>query len=140
MQLFTEPLVVEQIVYSHLKDQVTVVSLLKSLHTLVLLLLEPIKVDKECGLEHQEINKTTQKQNDSQNKDIIHKNIQKKIKKNPKIIKNSIVIIISIIATILLIDTFKFQLNNYIPGIDSILNNLYESLKDLSLFFKDLIN
>ena len=89
---------------------------------------------------YQEINKTTQKQNDSQNKDIIHKNIQKKIKKNPKIIKNSIVIIISIIATILLIDTFKFQLNNYIPGIDSILNNLYESLKDLSLFFKDLIN
>ena len=62
-----------------------------------------------------------------------------KKKKNPKIIKNSLVFIISIIALIILLDTFKYQLNNYIPGLDSILNNLYESLKDLSLFFKDLL-
>ena len=41
-------------------------------------------------------------------------------------------------ALIILLDTFKYQLNNYIPGLNSILNNLYESLKDLSLFFKDL--
>ena len=64
----------------------------------------------------------------------------KENKKNPKIIKNSLVSIISIMALIILLDTFKHQLNNYIPGLDSILNNLYESLKDLSLFFKDLIN
>ena len=61
-------------------------------------------------------------------------------KKNPKIIKNSLVLIISIMALIILLDTFKYQLNNYIPELDSILNNLYESLKDLSLFFNDLIN
>ena len=61
-------------------------------------------------------------------------------KKNPKIIKNSLVLIISILALIVLLDTFKFQLNSYFPGLDSLLNNLYESLKDLSLFFKDLIN
>ena len=61
MQLFKEQLVVEQIIYSHLKDQVTEVSLLKSLHTLVLLLLEPIKVDKECGSEHQEMVMLTSK-------------------------------------------------------------------------------
>ena len=61
-------------------------------------------------------------------------------KKKPKIIKNSLVLIISIMAAIILLDTFKYQLNNYIPELDSILNNLYESLKDLSLFFKDLIN
>ena len=30
--------------------------------------------------------------------------------------------------------------DSYIPELDSILNNLYESLEDLSLFFKDLIN
>ena len=62
------------------------------------------------------------------------------IKKNPKIIKNSLVVIISILALIVLLDTFKYQLDNYIPGLDSILNNLYESLKDLSLFFRDLID
>tara|TARA_B100000073_G_scaffold273737_1_gene233557 strand:+ start:722 stop:1156 length:435 start_codon:yes stop_codon:yes gene_type:complete len=70
-------------------------------------------------------------------KNIANKSI---IKKKPKIINLFLVLIISIIALIVLLDTFKFQLNNYIPGIDSILNNLYESLKDLSLFFKDLIN
>ena len=61
-------------------------------------------------------------------------------KKNPKIIKNSLVLIISIVALIVLLDTFKFQLNSYIPKLDLILNNLYESLKDISLFFKDLVN
>ena len=64
----------------------------------------------------------------------------KKIKTNPKIVKNSLVFIISVVALIILLDTFKFQLNNYFPGLDSLLNNLYESLKDISLFFKDLIN
>ena len=67
-------------------------------------------------------------------------NKTKKNKNNPKIIKNSLVFIISAIALIILLDTFKFQLNNYLPGLDLILNNLYESLKDLLLFFKDLIN
>ena len=62
------------------------------------------------------------------------------VQKNPKIIKNSLVLIISVLALIILLDTFKYQINNYIPDFVSILNNLYESLKDLSLFFNDLIN
>ena len=67
-------------------------------------------------------------------------NTNKKNIKNPKIIKNSLVLIISTVALIVVLDTFKFQLNNYIPKLDLILNNLYESLKDISLFFKDLVN
>tara|TARA_Y100001958_G_C21199053_1_gene525950 strand:+ start:126 stop:587 length:462 start_codon:yes stop_codon:yes gene_type:complete len=73
-------------------------------------------------------------------KDLKKPSDDNKIKKKPKIIKNSLVFVISVIALIVLLDTFKYQLNNYIPELDSILNNLYESLKDLSLFFKDLIN
>ena len=73
-------------------------------------------------------------------KDLKKPSVDNKIKKKPKIIKNSLVFVISVIALIVLLDTFKYQLNNYIPELDSILNNLYESLKDLSLFFKDLIN
>ena len=73
-------------------------------------------------------------------KDLKKPSDNNKIKKKPKIIKNSLVFVISVIALIVLLDTFKYQLNNYIPELDSILNNLYESLKDLSLFFKDLIN
>ena len=64
----------------------------------------------------------------------------KHAEKSPKIIKNGLVLVITVIALIILLDTFKYQLNNYIPELDSILNNLYESLKDLSLFFNDLIN
>ncbi len=60
-------------------------------------------------------------------------------KKKPNIIKYTFVIIISLIALIILTDTFKNQLNNYIPGINLVLNNLYETLKDISLFFQDLI-
>ena len=70
----------------------------------------------------------------------VEKNKFSKVKKNPKIIKNALIFIISIIALIVLLDTFKIQLKNFMPGLDSILNNLYESLKDISLFFKDLIN
>tara|TARA_B100001540_G_scaffold314179_1_gene338568 strand:- start:1783 stop:2244 length:462 start_codon:yes stop_codon:yes gene_type:complete len=73
-------------------------------------------------------------------KDLKKPSVDNKIKKKPKIIKNSLVFVISVIALIVLLDTFKYQLNYYFPELDSILNNLYESLKDLSLFFKDLIN
>ena len=63
------------------------------------------------------------------------KNITKKF----NFIKIFIVIFISIIAMIILIDTFKLQLEKYIPGIKFILDNLYETLKDFSLFIKDLL-
>ena len=50
-----------------------------------------------------------------------------------------LVLIISILAMILLIDTFKMQISIVFPEIIKILNNLYESLTDIYLFFKDLI-
>ena len=82
------------------------------------------------------------KENENKNKYKEHKKKSgiTENKKKPKIVKNSLVFIISIVALIILLDTFKYKLNNYIPGLESILNNLYESLKDLSLFFKDLLN
>ena len=87
-----------------------------------------------------EPNKKIKKEIKFKSKKAEYPNSPNKIKKNPKIIKNSLVFLISIIALIMLLDTFKYQLKNYFPGLDSILNNLYESLKDLILFFKDLIN
>ena len=79
-------------------------------------------------------------ENKTQYKNLKTKTEIKEVQKKPKIIKNSLVLIISIAAFIILLDTFKYQLNNYIPELISILNNLYETLKDLLLFFKDLIN
>ena len=47
--------------------------------------------------------------------------------------------IITFTALILILDTFKFQINNVVPGFNLLLVNFYESLKDVYLFFKDLI-
>ena len=49
-----------------------------------------------------------------------------------------IVIIISLIGIVLILDTFKNQLSNLLPNLDAMLNNLYESLKDIKLFLYDL--
>ena len=66
---------------------------------------------------------------------------QESIKKNKSVgfLSYLLVIIISFIALIILIDTFKTSIKSFIPGIDLYLSSLYESLKDILLFFKDLI-
>ena len=97
------------------------------------------KIQKELVVDSENNEKNFIKKNDPIEKTIINNKKNNKLKK-PKILKNFLVFIISIIAIIILVDTFKNQLNIYIPGINSILNNLYETLKDLSLFFNDLIN
>ena len=47
--------------------------------------------------------------------------------------------IISLLAMIILVDTFKLQLSVLIPNIDFYLVSLYETLNDIFLFFKDLL-
>ena len=69
---------------------------------------------------------------------------KKKITENKKIKKISIlniiiVFIISFVALIILIETFKDPISIFIPNIKFILNSLYETLKDIILFFNDLI-
>ena len=49
-----------------------------------------------------------------------------------------IVIIISFIALIILLDTFKTPLINVFPGLENILFSLFEILKDIRLFIIDL--
>ena len=50
-----------------------------------------------------------------------------------------LVILISFSAVIILLDTFKNPIENILPGFNFMLDNFYETLKDLFLFFKDLI-
>ena len=50
-----------------------------------------------------------------------------------------LIFIISSIAIIILADTFQSPLKFVIPNIEIILFNLYETLKDIMVFFKDLI-
>ena len=49
-----------------------------------------------------------------------------------------IVVIISFIALIILIDTIKSPLINIFPGLEIVLFNLFETLKDVKLFITDL--
>ena len=49
-----------------------------------------------------------------------------------------IVFIVSFIALIIILDTFKSPLYNYIPNLEIWLFNLFEILKDIKLFIEDL--
>ena len=76
-------------------------------------------------------------------KDKIVKNhipVKNKIKKNisGKFFSYLLVSIISFVALILLVDTLKVPLINIFPGLEILLFNLFEILKDIKLFIIDL--
>ena len=56
-----------------------------------------------------------------------------------KFISYFIVFLVSIIAVIIIIDTFKTPLYSIFPSLEILLFNLFETLKDIELFIKDLI-
>ena len=91
-----------------------------------------------------EIVEITNESNDiSIPKDIDDKNdkpVKNKIKKNTsgKFFSYLVVSIISFVALIILIDTLKVPLINVFPGLEIILFNLFEILKDIKLFIIDL--
>ena len=59
--------------------------------------------------------------------------------KNFKILNIFVVSIISFVAFIIIVDTFKYPIGKIVPNVEFILYNLYESIKDISLFIRDLI-
>ena len=56
-----------------------------------------------------------------------------------KIFNYFIVLIITLIAVIVFLDTFKYNLTSIFPNLELFLYNLYESIKDIKLFINDLI-
>ena len=66
------------------------------------------------------------------------KKAKSKKQKKFKILNIFIVAIISSIAFIIIVDTFKYPIGKIVPNIEFILYNLYESIKDISLFIIDL--
>ena len=50
-----------------------------------------------------------------------------------------IVSIITVVALIVFLDTFKYNLASIFPNLELFLYNLYESIKDIKLFINDLI-
>jgi len=66
------------------------------------------------------------------------KNTKQKKQKNFKILNIFFVAIISLVAFIIIVDTFKYPIGKIVPNIEFILYNLYETIKDISLFIRDL--
>ena len=93
------------------------------------LLKEEFSVDAEVELE--------KKIEPNINKEIPVKTKAKKTKKFI-ILNFFIVAIISFVAFIIIVDTFKYPIGKIVPNIEFILYNLYESIKDISLFIRDL--
>ena len=67
-------------------------------------------------------------------------NVTKSInKKNYNILGLTIIFIISFIALVIVLDTFQEPISTFVPNIEFILYNLYETVNDIVLFFNDLI-
>ena len=67
------------------------------------------------------------------------KNSKKKKTTKVNFFKLLLVFIISFVAFILIVDTFIVQISEYIPFTEKYLDNLYQSIIDISLFFQNLI-
>ena len=101
--------------------------------------IEPNKVEQESD---DEFNKITEKKDEKSEKKFIEK--QKLISENKekntgsKFFSYLVVFIISSIALIVLVDTFKTPLISVFPGLEIILFSLFETLHDIKLFIIDL--
>ena len=82
--------------------------------------------EKKVDLNNEEINLTEEKTEVQNKNNINYFNI-------------ILVGIISFIAFILILETFKVYLSSIFPNIEILLNNLYQSLEDIKLFTLDLI-
>ena len=56
-----------------------------------------------------------------------------------KFLSYLIVLLISFIALLIIVDTFNTFLYQFFPGLELIMFNLFETLKDVELFIRDLI-
>jgi predicted Zn finger-like uncharacterized protein len=102
---------------------------------------EEVYVDAEERLDEKiEVNNEEElkKKIDSNINESTTVNAKPKKQKNFKIFNIFIVAIISSVAFIIIVDTFKYAIGKVVPNIEFILYNLYESIKDISLFIRNL--
>ena len=118
---------------------------------------EPIQINEDIDIKEKEDSENLNK--DKTKDELIKKSVEenkkteselsniKKTNSKPEVIKKNqsskffsylIVFIISLGALIILLDTLKTPLINIFPGIEVLLFNLYETLKDIKLFIIDL--
>ena len=109
-------------------------------------IINPSSIEEETQIE----NDISQDQDKSptnvidNNNEITNKKIKKKNKKNSlsiiKFFSYILVLVISFIAIIVILDTFKSSLSNVYPDLEIFLYNLFETVKDIYLFLKNLLS
>ena len=93
-----------------------------------------IEISEKSPIDNEEKTITKEPDNLTNSK----KNVDIKVG-NVNYFKLLLVIIITFISLILILDTFKIPLETIFPDIQIILDNLYQSLKDIKLFILDFI-
>ena len=108
-------------------------------------ILQPQQIVEDIAIKESEesANSNIDNYNDQEKKQTIKENKKPKSElvkqtKSSKFFSYLIVLIISLGALIILLDTLKAPLINIFPGLELILFNLYETLKDIKLFIIDL--
>jgi len=83
--------------------------------------------------------KKTRKKKTKENEDEVSDNIAEPKNTSRSFFNILLIIIITFIALILVLDTFKNNLSDYFPFLIPTLDNFYEIIFDISSFIKDLI-
>ena len=108
-------------------------------------IISPSSIEEKIKIEN-EISQDQDKSptNDIDNNEITNKKIKNEVTKNSfsiiKFFSYLLVLIISFIAIIIVLDTFKLSLGNIFPNLEIFLYNLFETIKDIYLFLKNLLN
>ena len=122
-ELKSEPLQVNEDIAIKEKEDSEKLNDDKSKHQLIK---QPVEENKKAKSKLSTINETEKKSEEI------------KKTKSSKFFSYLIVFIISLGALIILLDTLKTPLVNIFPGLEVLLFNLYETLKDIKLFIIDL--
>ena len=95
----------------------------------------------ESKIDNDYVSNEVETKNDTVNeiKESINNNLIEKKQNNISILSILSLSIVSFLALIILLDTFKYQIEIIIPNFNNYLTNLYVTINDIYLFLIDLI-
>ena len=99
-----------------------------------------VKKNKTIQKSNQSVNQYQEKQNEIQKSNLSINQYQEKQNNGMGIFRFLIVLVISVAAIILLLDTFKHQLISFFPNLDNYLLYVFETLNNIYIIIKDLFN
>ena len=96
--------------------------------------------NKEDDYANEKLLKTDETKNTEPSSNELINEIKKTTFSVSKFLSYFLVFLITFIALIIVLDTFKSPLSSIIPGLEIFLYNFFETLKDLYLLIKDLLS